>query len=624
MPPLVSVHQLAKAFGSRTLFSGLSFGIEPGERIGLIGPNGAGKSTLLSILAGEVEPDAGTLAFQGGVTVGFVAQVPRFAPGATVLSAVMEGARAHGDDHEWEAELRADEALAKLALRTGAVGPGSPVAELSGGQRKRVALARELVRQPDLLLLDEPTNHLDVESIVWLEELLARASFAAVTVTHDRLFLQNAATRIVELDRRNPGGLFSVAGGFSEWVEAKEQHLAGQESREASLRNTLRRETEWLKRGAKARSTKQQARIQRAEALAGEVETLEERNRQRTAALSFGAAGRGPKRLVVAEGIAKGYGGKLLFSGLDLTLGPGSRVGLIGPNGCGKSTLLRVLLRQERPDAGTVVHAEGLAISSFEQGRESLDPEATVIETVCPEGDHVEYRGRMLHVRSYLDRFLFTPEQAEVKVARLSGGEQSRLLLARLMLRPASLLVLDEPTNDLDLATLDVLEESLLDFPGALLLVSHDRAFLDRVTDRLLAFGPGEDGEAAVVPLAGLDQWESWRRETRGRAAAGDAKGRREAATGAGTSGATDAQAGRPVLAPSGKRRLGYLEQRELLGIEPRILAAEERVRALEERLQAPDVVSDGPRLVALTAEIAEAQREVDRLYARWAELTET
>ncbi len=607
---------MSKAFGARTLFSSLSFGIDTGERIGLIGPNGAGKSTLLSILAGETAPDDGTLATQNGLVIGFVAQVPRFSPGATVRETVLTAARAHRDhrhdeesDVAWKAEQKADEALSRLSLTSGGIGPGSFVADLSGGQKRRLALARELVRQPDLLLLDEPTNHLDVESIAWLEELLARAPFATVTVTHDRLFLQRVSTRILELDRRNPGGLLSVPGDFARFLEAKEALLAAQESRESSLRNTLRRETEWLKRGAKARTTKQQARIARAESLAGEALVLEGRNRDRTARLDFGMEGRSPKRLLVAKGIGKGYGGRPLFAGLDLAIGPGSRIGLIGPNGCGKSTLLRVLLGQERPDAGSVFRAENLAVASFEQGRESLDPEQTVVETVCPVGDQVDFRGRFLHVRSYLDRFLFTAEQAGMKVGRLSGGEQSRLLLARLMLRPANLLVLDEPTNDLDLATLNVLEESLEDFPGALLLVSHDRAFLDRATTQLLAFGTGGDGAGEIVKLAGLDQWESWRRESRGKAVSAPRKA------------AASPQS--PPQRATPRRRLGYLEQRELEGFEPRILAAEERLAALREALEAPEVASDAPRLMALASEIAEAQAEVDGLYARWAELSE-
>ncbi len=614
MPPLVAAQRLSKAFGARTLFSALSFGIEPDERIGLIGPNGAGKSTLLAILAQETPPDDGTVVFQGGVSVGLVPQIPRFAEGATVRSVVLEGAQAHvshGEEVAWEAELKTDEALAKLSLTTGGIGPDSLVATLSGGQKKRVALARELVRQPDLLLLDEPTNHLDVESIVWLEELLSRAPFATVTVTHDRLFLTRVATRILELDRRNPGGLLSVPGGFEKWLEAKESLLAAQESRESSLRNVLRRETEWLRRGPKARATKQKARIERAEALGEEIETLAERNVARTAKIDFAGAGRAPKRLLVAEGISKSYGERTLFSGLDLLLGPGSRVGLIGPNGCGKSTLLRVLLGSERPDTGKVTRADGVSVALFEQGRDSLDPDATVKETVCPEGDQVEYRGRFLHVRSWLDRFLFAPEQAEMKVSRLSGGEQSRLLVARLMLSPAQLLVLDEPTNDLDLATLNVLEESLGDFPGALLLVSHDRAFLDRATDSLLAFDP--EGGSGVTALAGLDQWERWRKERRESTAAAGAKGREPRR---GT--APDAAA----PPPAGKRRLGYLEQRELEGIEPGILAAEGRLEALRAECGRPEVVSDGPRLVALAREIEAAQAEVDRLYARWAELS--
>ncbi len=607
MAVLVSTHEISKSFGARALFSSISLGVDTGERIGLIGPNGAGKSTLLSILAGELPPDEGTVSFQNGLLVGFVSQVPVFREGATVHSTVMEGAYAHGDDHEWEAELRADEALAKLDLTTEAVNGESLVSTLSGGQKKRVALARELVRQPDLLLLDEPTNHLDVDSIVWLEGLIARAPFATVTITHDRMFLQRVATRILDLDRRNPGGLFSVPGNYGDFLAAKEELLAGQESRETSLRNTLRRETEWLKRGAKARTTKQQARIQRAGDLTAEVAELETRNRKGKARLDFGDTGRAPKRLLVAEGISKSYGERTLFSNLDLTIGPGSRIGLLGANGCGKSTLLRVLFGQETPDTGSIMRADGLSVAFFEQGRESLDPEVSLVKTIAPHGDQVDYRGRFLHVRSYLDRFLFRAEQMDVKVGRLSGGEQSRLLLARLMLKSANLLVLDEPTNDLDLETLNVLEDSLTDFPGALILVTHDRAFLDRVTSELLAFGKGEDGVQTVEKLAGLEQWEAWVKATK---------------AGKKTAPAQPAPAPVAKPAPPPAKRLSFQEQRELAGIEGRILTAEQALEALRNLLEDPKVMSDAPRLVTLAKEISDAETAIARLYDRWADLS--
>lgn len=604
MAVLLTASGLGKAFGSRSLFQGISVTVEEGDRIGLIGPNGAGKSTLLSILAGEVETDEGMVAPRRGLTVGLVPQVPRFAEGVSIRGAVLETAGRHPGDEEWHAALAADEVIARLSLASDGRSAESTVETLSGGWKKRVALARELVRGPDLLLLDEPTNHLDVEAILWLEELLARAPFATVTVTHDRLFLQRVASRILELDHRNPGGLLDVRGDYARYLEVKEARLAADGSRESALRNRLRRETEWLRRGAKARSTKQQARVRRVAALRDEAGEIAERGLTRTVRLDFQASGRSPRRLVEAKKIGKTLGGRLLFSGLDLLVTPASRIGLLGPNGCGKTTLLRVLLGAEAPDAGEVIRADGLSPVLFEQGRESLDPESTVLRTLAPEGDQVFFRGAYIHARSWLDRFLFREEQAGMRVGSLSGGEQSRLLLARLMLRETNLLVLDEPTNDLDLETLAVLEECLDDFPGAVLLVTHDRWFLDRVTDSLLAFGT-EDGAGTVTRLAGLDQWETWRAEE-GRAGAG----------------ASRKAVPRPRVAPSaGRQRLGYLEQRELDGMEARILAAEGERDALRAETERPENLSDAPRLVELLRTIEEKQAEVDRLYARWSGL---
>ncbi len=403
-----------------------------------------------------------------------------------------------------------------MRSRAAAPGPDTPVASLSGGWKKRVAIGRALARRPDLLLLDEPTNHLDVDGIEWLEALLSSrgAAFATITVTHDRLFLQRVTTRILELDRRNAGGLLSVAGDYATYVRVKAETMHAQERREVVLRNTLRRETEWLRRGPAARTTKQQARIERAGTLGDEVAELGRRNQTRTATLEFGAAEARPRRLIEARGIAKSYDGRTIFEGIDLRLGPGVRVGLLGPNGCGKSTLIRVLLGEEAPAAGTVMRADGLQVAYFQQSREALDPTLSLTDTLCPDGDHVSFRGARLHVRGYLERFLFTPEQMPMAVGKLSGGEQSRLLLAQLMLREAQLLVLDEPTNDLDLPTLAVLEESLTGFDGAVLLVTHDRYFLDQVATTILAFDTRPGAPRGVIPFASLGQWEAWRAET--------------------------------------------------------------------------------------------------------------
>lgn len=603
MAILVSAHRLRKAFAARPLFDELTFSIETGERIGLIGPNGAGKSTLLKILASKTTPDEGTLSLQRGLRVGYLEQVPQFKPDAHVMSTVLEGAN---DPDDWEDMARAHEILSKLSL-DGENGPGpeSAIAELSGGWKKRVALARELVKQPDLLLLDEPTNHLDVESIVWLEELLANARFATLTITHDRLFLQRISNRILELDRRNAGGLLSVSGDYAAYLELKEQTMAAQERREIILKNTLRRETEWLRQGAKARTTKQQARINRAGDLKDEVGELVDRNRQRTTQLDFQSADRNPKKLLESKAVSKAYGNRTLFQKVDLLLTPGSRIGLLGANGCGKSSLIRTLLGSETPDEGSVFRSDQLKVAYFEQARDSLDPTITLAKTLCPKGDFVDFRGSRVHIRGYLDRFLFEPGQSEMAVGKLSGGEQSRLLLARLMLNDANLLVLDEPTNDLDMATLNVLADCLLDFNGAVLLVTHDRYFLDQVATKIIAFPEAANPERALVSFSSLSQWESWYADQ-----VAFLKARASSAAKA------NAQA-----ASKKSRKLGYSEQRELDSMEKNIHEIEAKLAKLSQASALPENVSNAVKLADMTREMSELQSQIDRLYARWAEL---
>jgi ATP-binding cassette subfamily F protein uup len=653
---LLGVNALKATFGVRPLFDNVSFTIAEGDRIGLIGPNGAGKSTLLRILAGELGPDGGEVSRRRGLRIGRLAQVPRFTEGATVLDTLREGARAgsggetggspgspgasaagggggHGDE-EWEVEARIETLLAKLELSgrgAGSVGPDTRIAELSGGWKKRAALARELARAPELLLLDEPTNHLDSESIEWLEKFLASARMATLTITHDRVFLQRTTNRILELDRRNPDGLLAVDGNYQAYVRVKSETMHAQERREIVLRNSLRRESEWLSRGPAARSTKQQARIARAGELASTVAELGTRNEQRTASLDFQTAERRPRKLVEALQISKRYGARTVFEGVDVRLTPGTRIGLLGPNGCGKSTLIRVLLGHEPPTTGTVKRADGLEVAYFEQSRDTLDPDSTPSHTLCPDGDFVLFRGARIHVRGYLERFLFSHEQADMPVGKLSGGEQSRLLLAQLMLQPAQLLVLDEPTNDLDLATLGVLEETLNEFEGAVLLVSHDRYFLDQVATTLLAFDtdtaeavvqPTTTAEAPprpgrVVPFANLSQWEAWRAE---RQKAQKSAARRDGGAPAASGEAVPAGGAAPAAR---RKRLAFKEQRELEGMEATIAGAESALQAASAESLDPRHASDAPRLLELLAAVERKQAEVDRMYARWAELEE-
>ncbi|MDZ4676730.1 MAG: ABC-F family ATP-binding cassette domain-containing protein [Oligoflexia bacterium] len=610
MSILINAHQLTKSFTARPLFSGITFSIESGERIGLIGPNGAGKSTLLKILAGNVTPDEGTLSVQRGLRVGYLEQVPKFSENATVESAVMEGAV---DPYDWEEISRAQKIMSKLALSGGSEAePETLVEKLSGGWKKRVALARELLKQPDLLLLDEPTNHLDVESILWLENLLAQSQFATLTITHDRLFLQRISNRILELDRRNAGGLLSIKGDYATYLDAKQDLMSAQELHETKLKNTLRRETEWLRRGAKARQTKQQARIQQAGDLKNQVEELTERNKNATVRIDFQNLEKNPKKLIEATGILKSYGDKLVVPKLDLLLTPKSRIGLIGANGCGKSTLIRILMGQEKPDTGIVFHAERLEVAYFEQNRETLDLNISVQNTILPKGDFVEYAGGKVHIKSYLSRFLFSYEQMGLAVGKLSGGEQSRLLIAKLMLKKANVLVLDEPTNDLDMATLDVLEEVLQEFNGAVILVTHDRYFLDQVANKLLAFGVDENGVKMIMPLIGLEQWEIWH---------GEQEKLLKDLLKNGVSKNSQSDQNYTASQPKKKRKLGFNEQREYDSMEANIKKTESRLAELTAESIKPELASNASRLQELSKEMSVVQKEIDRLYARWAEL---
>jgi ATP-binding cassette subfamily F protein uup len=620
---LVSVHQLSKAFGVRPLFTGLTFSIESGDRIGLIGPNGAGKSTLLRILASEEGLDSGTLSFQKGLKVGFLKQVPEFKEGATLLSTVMEGVHSGGNSsssadpmENWEEMAIAQECLAKLSLvgsnAPGAYDESTLVESLSGGWRKRVALARELARQPDLLLLDEPTNHLDLESILWLEKFLAQSRIATLTITHDRAFLQKVANRIIELDRRNPEGLLNIRGSYADYLETKNLTLEAQKQRETVLKNTLRRETEWLRRGAKARTTKQQARIDRAEDLKQEVSDVQSRNMNRAVRFEFQGSDKNPKKLMEVKKVGKSYPGKKLFGDLDMIVTPGSRIGILGKNGAGKSSLIRILLGEEEPDEGEVFRSDSLKVSYFEQNRETLDPDLSVIKTLCPTGDSVIYQGRSVHIRSYLDRFLFEPGQMEMAVGKLSGGEQSRLLIARLMLNESNLLVLDEPTNDLDFATLNLLEECLSEFQGAIIIVTHDRFFLDQVTDQILAFS-GDEKHPTLVRFADLGQWEQWLSDKQ---IAEDAEIKR-AATQAKAAAAT---ASGTQFAK--KKKLSFKDQRELDMMEQTILEAETELAKWTEESTKSEHASNSKKLAEIAKSMSDAQQKVNSLYERWTQLT--
>jgi ATP-binding cassette subfamily F protein uup len=589
-PLLLGCQEIAKSYGTRELFDGVSFGIFEGDRACLVGPNGSGKTTLLKILAGLESPDRGVRSVHGRLHVGYVAQDPEFPAGATVEAAILAAL-----DH-----VDADDRPRRLALARGRAGFGDAHARidaLSGGWRKRLAIARELAAAPDVLLMDEPTNHLDVEGILWLEALLVEQVPAFLVVSHDRYFLERIATRVLELNRAYPNGLFATDGTYSEFLARRDDFLRGQAAYEESLANLVRYEIAWLRRGAKARSTKAKGRIKEAGRLIDELADARARGSTRTAGIELAASQRRTRRLLVARGVSKTLGGRELFRDLDLTITPGTRVGLLGPNGSGKTTLLEVLAGAMAPDSGVIERAENLRLVRFEQDRAGLDPGQTLRRALAPHGDAVTFQGHDIHVASWAKRFLFRPEQLELTVARLSGGEQARILIARLMLEPADVLVLDEPTNDLDIPTLEVLEESLSEFEGGLVLVTHDRFMLDRLSTVILAL----DGEGGATTFADYAQWEAAREATP-----------REATT------ATRATS---VRERQRTKRLGYLEQREWSGMERAILDAETAVQTCVRATEDPAVASDPVALQERFAALDAARAGVDRLYARWAEL---
>jgi len=647
---LLHAAALGLSFGSRTIFEKLTFTIEEGERVGLVGVNGSGKSSLMRMLARASEPDRGEIQLRRGATVTYLPQEPTFHESATVASE-LEVARAplraaldahaaatarleaerdevvHGriladlavlsDRIEhlggWDTAHEARRLLDRLGVRDWE----RPVAELSGGTRKRVAIARALLTRPDLLLLDEPTNHLDADTVDWLEEELDELSGALLLVTHDRYFLDDLVDRIIEI---TPGaGVTSFPGNYEAYLEqkllAEDQRELGQHKRD----RWIAQEVAWLRRGPEARRTKSKARIERARRL------MAERGFARPKVADFKVAA--PPRLsatvIEAQRLEKSFGERVILSGVDFRLKAGERVGLVGPNGVGKTTFLKVLLGELEPDAGSVVTGKRTQVAYYDQQRTTLDGEQTVYEAAggSPASrvgeDFIELSGRRVVLRDYLDDLLFPPSIQKMQVKALSGGERNRLLLARLFLQGANVLVLDEPTNDLDLVTLNVLERLLLDFDGSVLLVTHDRYFLDKVATAILAF----DGAGRVTRWEG--NYDLYRRlkgqaEMAERAKAPSSDSALEPR--AGPKGGTATAPSRAQPRRPGK--LSFKEQRELEGIEAAIVEVERRKATLEAALADPETYrKEGARVAALRSDLDAASGEVDRLYARWQEL---
>ena len=596
MTLLLSYKSIYKTYGEDHVFEDLSVSFKTDERLGLIGGNGSGKSTLLKLAAGEASPDSGESYIKNLTKLVYLPQEDQLTPEKTVEESLFESlASTPLDDQEKYRRVQ------RMIGMGGVEDKSRKAGELSGGWKKRLAIARALIQEPDLLLLDEPTNHLDINGIMWLEDMLKNSRFAFVVVSHDRYFLENVCRRIMELGKCFPEGHLSLKGGYRRFVKHREAFLATQLKKEEILSNKMRRETEWLNQGAKARSTKAKYRIDQAEALRRELARIRYRNsRTGRVDIDFHSTDRKTRQLLTCHNIGKSIQGKKLFEHVSLKLMPGVRLGLMGPNGSGKTTFMNLLENRDEPDEGTIKRAESLRIAVFDQNRSRLDPEITLKQALSPAGDSLVYKDKSVHVVTWAKRFLFTPDQLTLPVRRLSGGEKARILIAELMRQPADILLLDEPTNDLDIPSLEVLEESLLDFPGAVVVVSHDRFLLDRVTTSILFFnGQGEAGLFADFHQC-LDNQQNRKKN-------------KEKKTGN-----PPAQS----LEPLKKDYVfSYKHKFELEHMEKTILQAEAEAKAIQEEMENPATRSDPQSLARVCNLFQDAQERVDGLYARWEEL---
>jgi len=596
--PLISLERVSIAYGHLPLLADASLQIEPRERVCVIGRNGTGKSTLLRIISGELAPEAGSVWHQPGLRIGSLAQdVPLDDP-RPVSSVVSEGVKNMGDVDEWRKEQLVDVTLTRLDLP-----PDAPVQTLSGGWKRRVLLARALVGQPDLLLLDEPTNHLDIETMTWLESLLVDYPGAVVFVTHDRVFLQHVATRIVELDR---GRLTSWPGDYETFLAKKEEWLANEAVRHEKFDKRLAEEEAWLRQGIKARRTRNEGRVRALMEM--RTERAERRARMGNVRLQAEMAERSGQMVFETVGVTKRFGDNTIVRDLSIRVTRGDRIGLIGPNGSGKTTLLRLLIGELEPDEGEIRRGAGVQIVHYDQQREQLDPDWSVFDTIADGSDTVVVNGQSQHVHGYLKQFLFPPERALSPVHALSGGERNRLLLARLFTRPSNVLVLDEPTNDLDIETLELLEAMLIDWPGTLLLVSHDRAFIDNVVTSTLAF----EGAGRVCEYVG--GYEDWLRQ---RPAPAPPAPRTIEPANPRTSAPANPRTDEPTA-----KKLTYREREELHALPARIEALETEQRDLEAAIAGPHFYKESAAAIEEALARREAvHEELLHALARWDEL---
>ena len=610
---LLHARNISKTHGVRTLFDGISVRVDQGDRIGVIGPNGAGKSTLLKILAQQYPPDTGEIMTPSAVSSVYIPQDDLFEDGISVFDAVLARAPEHAANH-LDPETITEIALSRVGFETEQW--TMQAAMLSGGWRKRLSSACALSscgNEPDLVLLDEPTNHLDLDGIAWLEDFLTsriggQLAYASVFVTHDRRFLETVATRIIELSDAYPGGLLSVDGNYTEFVRRRAEFVDGQAKAAQSLANQVRQDDAWLARGPQGRQTKQKKQIDASADRRAQLGELKARNEAATntgAKVEFSSTERQTKKLIAATGISKSYGENKLFTDLDLVLGVGDCIGLLGANGSGKTTLIKALTGELESDTGEIQYSDPLPrVVVFSQHRQDFPPSMPLSEALCPVSDRVEFRGKTMHVKSWSRRFMFRDEQLDQPVGSLSGGELARVHIARIMLEAADVLVLDEPTNDLDIPTLELLEESLSDFPGAVILVTHDRMMLEKLSTRIVVL----DGTGEQQTCPSLEQ------------AIRVLNKKADEITSANMPKAAQEKTAK-VRDTSKPKKLSYKDQREFDGIEEKIIEADEKVEAAQSAMGDPKILADHAKMTQACTSLDEAQAESARLYARWEEL---
>lgn len=585
MSLLITCQDVSKSYGHKDLFKDLSLSIFTNDQIGLIGPNGSGKSTLLKMICGLEKVDSGTITKRKDLTIGYVEQSCEF-PAKSPYDILWDTLKNDLKMTDYEKDHLIQVWLSNL----GFMGDEPTADLLSGGWKKRLAMARELLHSPDLLILDEPTNHLDLEGLVWIEKFLKRKVPSYLLVSHDRYFLENTVNKVMEISPAYPKGIFSIEGTYANFLEKKSDFLDGQLQQERSIASKARREKEWLSQSPQARTTKSKSRIEEANHILNELGEIKKRNRQKISDIDFAASDRKTRKLMVVKNLRKEMDGRLLFDGLDVLLSPGVRIGLVGPNGSGKTTFLRLLAGEILPDGGTLKPADQLKVVYFDQHRSLLSGDTSLRDALSPKGEFVTFRGKQIHVNGWCKRFLFNPENLDMPIAKLSGGERARISIAHLLLQPADILLLDEPTNDLDIPTLETLEESLLDFGGAVVLITHDRCMIDRICNVVIGFGDPQNMEQ----YADFVQWEAAQKKTK-EVSKSSAKSK-----------------------PVPKIEMTYAEKREYDQIEIKISKIEEEIKGLNHLLENSEITENPKRLDEVCRAVALGETEIEQLYLRW------